>query len=224
MQWVFDYQLILFDFDGLLVNTEKLHYIAYQRMCAKRGVTMDFSFDAYCKIAHYDSMGLSDQLYKLYPKLKEVPWDILYLEKKQEMINLLKEGNVEIMPGVEQLLKFLQKYSILHCVVTHSPGELINIVRKKYQVFDAIPAWVTREHYLKPKPDPECYIKAVDMLAKPSDKIIGFEDTPRGLKALLGTRAKPVLICEAEYPEILEYTSAGIAHYPSFLAIPESGP
>jgi HAD superfamily hydrolase (TIGR01509 family) len=226
MQWINDYQLILFDFDGLLVNTEELHYMAYQRMCARRGVVMDLGFENYCKIAHYDSQGLSEQLYRLHPKLKAqgASWDTLYAEKKQEMIALLKEGAVQVMPGVERLLTILQEASIPRCVVTHSSSEIINTVRKQHPIFDTIPVWITRENYVKPKPDPECYIRAIELLAKPSDKIIGFEDTPRGLRALLGTRAKPVLICETNYPEIPDFIAAGIPHYPTFLAIPDKSP
>lgn len=224
MQWVNHYQLVLFDFDGLLVNTEELHYKAYQRMCANRGVVMDMSFENYCKIAHYNSIGLSEQLYKHYPKLKGVSWETLYAEKKQEMINLLEEGTVQLMPGVERILTALEEASVPRCVVTHSPSEIINTVRKGHPIFDTISVWITREHYTKAKPDPECYIKALEMLAKPSDKIIGFEDTPRGLNALLGTRVKPVLICETPYPEIPTFIAAGIAHYPTFLDIPDQGP
>jgi beta-phosphoglucomutase len=85
MQWIHEYQLFLFDFDGLLVNTEEIHYRAYQRMCAHYGVIMDMNFEDYCKIAHYHSEGLSEELYKQYPKLKEQEssWDILYAEKKK---------------------------------------------------------------------------------------------------------------------------------------------
>lgn len=226
MQWIHEYQLFLFDFDGLLVNTEEIHYQAYQRMCAQRGINMDLSFENYCKIAHYSSEGLSEQLYNLYPNLKvqEPSWDVLYAEKKQAMIDLLNEGAVHTMPGVERLLTALQNASIPRCVVTHSASELIGTVRRKNPIFDTIPVWITREHYSKPKPDSECYIKAVELLAKPSDKIVGFEDTPRGLRALLGTRAKPVLVCEINYPEIPDFVAAGIAHYTSFNAIPDNLP
>lgn len=225
MQWINDYQLVLFDFDGLLVNTEELHYKAYQRMCAKHGVVLDWGFDNYCKIAHYDSEGLSEQLYQLYPKLKEQPsWDVLYAEKKQAMVDLLNEGAAKMMPGVEKLLTALQDASVARCVVTHSASELINVVRRQYPIFDTIPVWITREHYVKPKPDPECYQTAITRLAKPSDKIVGFEDTPRGLKALLGTRAKPVLICEMKYPEIPLFEAKGVVHYSTFSAIPDDQP
>lgn len=225
MQWIHDYQLFLFDFDGLLVNTEEIHYQAYQRMCAKHGVKLDLGFENYCKIAHYFSEGLSTRLYELYPDLKvqQPSWEILYAEKKQAMIDLLNEGAVQLMPGVDKLLKALQKASIKRCVVTHSAIELIDIIRKQHAIFDTIPVWITRELYSKAKPDSECYLKAIEMLGDPSDNIIGFEDSIRGLRALRGTRAKPVIVCEPNYPEIPELVAEGVAYYRTFADIPDDG-
>lgn len=223
MKWIYNYQLILFDFDGLLVNTEEIHYMAYRRMCAKRGVSMDLGFDQYCKIAHYTSEGLKEQLYQLYPQLKtqEPCWSVLYAEKKQAIVDLLNEGKVQLMPGVEKMLLALQEASIPRCVVTHSPIELINAVRNQLPILNTIPFWVTREQYAKAKPDPECYLKAIEKFAKPTDKIIGFEDTPRGLTALLKTRAKAVMICDTDYPEIPDFIAGGAVRYRSFADIPD---
>lgn len=226
MQWIHHYQLFLFDFDGLLVNTEEIHYMAYQRMCAQRGVKLDWGFENYCKIAHYSSEGLREKLFALYPELaaQGASWEQLYAEKKAAIVSLLNEGAVQLMPGVEKLLLALQEAGISRCVVTHSPIELIDAVRRKHAIFDSIPVWITREQYTKPKPDSECYLEAIRKLASPADHVIGFEDTPRGITALLGTRAKPVLICETNYPEIPEYESLGVVHYKSFTAIPDDQP
>jgi beta-phosphoglucomutase len=217
MRWVHDFQLFLFDFDGLLVNTEEIHYLAYKRMCARRGVYLDWDFNYYCSIAHYSADGLREKIYEQYPQLRESEssWAVLYAEKKQAIVDLLNEGAVYPMPGVEELLIGLEAASIPRCVVTHSPDELISIVRRKNPILNTIPHWITREHYSQPKPNPECYFKAIEMFAKPEDKVIGFEDTPRGLRALLETRAKPVLICQANYPEIPSFLEQGAIHFPS---------
>lgn len=223
MQWIHEFQLFLFDFDGLLVNTEEIHYMAYKRMCAQRGVDLTWDFDYYCRVAHYSAEGLREQLYAQYPQLKaiESSWDVLYAEKKRAVIELLNEGAIHPMPGVEKLLTALEKASIPRCVVTHSADELVSIARRKNPILNSIPVWLTREHYSHPKPHPECYLKAIEKLAKPHDRIIGFEDTPRGLKALMQTRAKAVLICQAHYPEIPSFVQSGVLHFPTFSDIPE---
>lgn len=219
MDWMQQYQLFLFDFDGLLVNTEEIHFLAYKNMCAARGVKFSWSFDRYCQAAHYDAHALKNQIYIEFPLLREQEpnWDVLYLEKKEELRKLFKKGAVKLMPGVEEFLTLLKARSIPRCVVTHSPDDLVAMIRKQNPILNSIPNWITREQYSEPKPHPECYQKAISLFAKPSDKVIGFEDTPRGLWSLLGTnRAVPILICQANYPEIPDFIKKGVCRYHTF--------
>jgi beta-phosphoglucomutase len=214
MQWINNYQLFLFDFDGLLVNTEEIHFLAYQRMLKSNGVVLTWDFDRYCQVAHYDPDGLRKQIYAAFPELerREPNWSVLYAEKKKAVIDLVKEGAVHLMPGVEILLTALQAANIKSCVATHSPDELVNAVRHQQKILDTIPYWITREDYTHPKPHPECYLKAIERFASKGDRIIGFEDTPRGIRALLATPAKPVLVCQARYPEIPQFIAQGVTH------------
>ncbi len=55
MKWIHDFQLFLFDFDGLLVDTEGLHYAAYVNIMAARGYRLDWSFAEYSQMAHLNS-------------------------------------------------------------------------------------------------------------------------------------------------------------------------
>ncbi len=224
MQWIHQFQLFLFDFDGLLVNTEEIHYLSYQRMCQAYGFILDWSFERYCQAAHYRAEALKEQIYERFPELyaKEPVWATLYAKKKQAVLDLLNEGAVHLMPGTEKILKALQEANIKRCVVTHSPLELIETVVRKNPILKTIPYWITRTDYVHPKPDPECYLKAIEKFALPEDNIIGFEDSPRGLQALMGTRAKPILISQVNYPEIASFEAKGVLHYSTFDSIPDN--
>ncbi|MCB1112827.1 MAG: HAD family phosphatase [Chlamydiales bacterium] len=223
MQWIHDYDLFLFDFDGLLVNTEEVHYQAYRKMCADRGYNLDWDFWRYIQIAHYSSEGLEKQIYAQFPELKkqEPNWSVLYGEKRDRLIEMYNKGDVEMMPGAEALLTALREADIPRCVVTHSSLDLVHALRNQHEILNTIPYWITRYDYNQPKPHPECYIKAVDKYADNGDRVIGFEDTPRGLHALMGTRAKPVMVAPLDYPEIEELQRQGVVRYRSFLDIPE---
>ncbi len=204
MHWIHDYQLFLFDFDGLLVNTEEVHFQAYRNMCAKYGFNLDWSFERYCQAAHYSADGLKLQIYEALPGLyqAESNWDVLYAYKRQQVISLLEGGAVQLMPGVHDLLVALESSHIKRCVVTHSPAALVDTLRRQHSILNTIPYWITREHYSQPKPHPEGYQLAIKKYAEENEKIIAFEDTPRGIKALLQTTAKPILIAQAEYDDV----------------------
>lgn len=220
MKWIHHYQLFLFDFDGILVNTELLHYKAYVKMCANRGFSLKWDLPSYMRRALYSATAVKDGIYDLFPDLKqqEPSWDVLYKEKKEIYANLLKVEGAGLMPGVKKLLASLEEANIKRCVVTNSLSDHVEFIRKQNPVLESIPYWITREHYKEPKPASECYSKAIEKYGKPGERAIGFEDSPRGLRALLGTEAEACLISNVLDPkEIKTLTDEyEFTHYESF--------
>lgn len=214
MKWIRDFQLFLFDFDGLLVNTEHIHYQAYVNVLEKRGHKLDLSYGNFCELAHLNSTAWKEALYLHIPNL-EPNWQVVYNEKKEAYLELLSSGKVELMPGVEPLLRALQQSNIRRCVVTHSVLQHIQPIRAKLEILQTIPHWITREDYDQPKPSPECYLRAIQLYGKPGDRIIGFEDSVRGLTALKKTPALPVLVCPSHHPLLEMATEGQVLHFES---------
>jgi HAD superfamily hydrolase (TIGR01509 family) len=218
MNWIHDFQLFLFDFDGLLVNTEPLHYQAYVNMLAERGYSLKLSFTHFLELAHLNATAWREALYMEIPDL-EPNWNILYQEKKEAFTHLLMTGKVELMAGAENLLLALQEAKIRRCVVTNSGFDHIQFIRARLAALQTIENWITREDYERAKPSPECYLKAIQLYGKAGDRIIGFEDSIRGYKALCGTAAFPVLICPKHYPLLEIALQEGGAHFESLEGI-----
>jgi beta-phosphoglucomutase len=222
MELIQDYQLFLFDFDGILVNTEELHFRAYLEMCSNRGFHLNWDQKKYLSHALYSATAVKEGIYHTLPALKkqEPCWDVLYGEKKKVYYALLQSRGPQLMPGVEKLLLKLEASGVKRCVVTHSPNEQITWIRKQHPILNTIPLWITREDYHQPKPSSECYQKAIHLLKEANDRIIGFEDSPRGLQALLGTEAEGVLISEIFDQNELQKISEGMprpfSHFRSF--------
>ncbi len=221
MSWMEQYDLFLFDFDGLLVNTEILHYKAYRNMCEARGYHLDWDFPKYIQVAHYRAEGLEEQIYATFPKLKEEEpdWSVLYEEKRQALFHIYHNDPIPIMEGVEDVLLRLKELDKKRCVVTHSDRDVVKAIRLKNPVLDTIPNWIVREDYSQPKPSPECYIQAIKTLANNGDRVVGFEDTPRGLKALMGSTATPVMITRESYPEMDDIRKKGVQVFSSFIGV-----
>ena len=121
-----------------------------------------------------------------------------------------REGAVSLMPGVEELLVRLEQEEKRRCVVTHSPKEQVDMICDQLPILKTIPVWITREDYSRPKPDPEGYQKALKMLERSNDRIIGFEDTFKGFQALQGVPCHPVIISAFYKPD------ASVSHFESF--------
>lgn len=223
MHWIHSFQLFLFDFDGLLVNTEHLHFQAYRDMLAKEGFTLNWTFAEFCQVAHLNAVALKEALYAHFPQLNP-NWSALYEEKKRAYLELLMQGKVELMPGAKELLQALEEAKIRRCVVTNSLREQIDMLRGQIPVLQTIPHWITREDYSRAKPDPDGYVRAIELYGKAGDRIIGFEDSVRGIQALKQTPALPVLICQEHHPLLERATEGQVLHFNSLqeIALPSN--
>lgn len=221
MLWIKDWDLILLDMDGLLVDTEGLHFQSYKEALARFGVTLDWDFGTYCRYAHESTDRLRRELQQRYPQLVQFAWDEVYEAKRMAYHRMLERTPVDLMPGVERLLKRLQENGQRHCVVTHSRPYEVELIRKYQPLVDAIPFWVTRDQYSQPKPHPEGYLLAQKLYGKPGDRVIGFEDGPRGMVALRAAGVAPVWVVPvSNHPA----PWAGVIRWNSFEEIPVSGP
>ena len=212
MESIRDYELVLFDFDGLLVDTEFLHYQAYLKMCAQRGVKLNWDFNYFCKVAHESADGLRLAIFPQFAMM-HISWEELYLEKQKKLKELIKTEPLLLMPGASALIKKLLECKIPMCVVTHSPKEFIDIIRDKIAELKKITYWIVREDYQFAKPNPECYQLAIDRYGQNAGKIIGFEDSYRGFSALDKTRAHPVLICSKSHPQMQKIAEQKIDYF-----------
>jgi beta-phosphoglucomutase len=218
MRWIRRFQLFLFDFDGLLVNTEHIHYQAYVNMLAARGCKLDWSFATFCSFAHLNGEALREALYAALPDL-DSDWKALYAEKKRLYFDLLLSGKVELMPGAEELLRTLADENIRRCVVTNSALEQTQLIRSSLPILQTIPHWITREDYSRPKPDPEGYLLAIARYGEKGDRIIGFEDSIRGFQALEKTPALPILVCPSHHPLLDMVVATGGRHFESLCGL-----
>lgn len=216
MDSILDYQLYLFDFDGLLVDTERLHYAAYMEMARGQGFPLTWDYRRFCEVAHSKAMGFFDGWQKEHPAaLEGTSKEVLYEEKKRLYVEMLRKTPLELMEGAEDLINVLDAHGIKSAVVTNSPKAQIELIKQALPALQKIPLWITREDYSQPKPSPEGYLKAISLLAKPGDKIIGFEDALKGLKALLATEADAMLICPKDLEYVSEAKSLGARHFES---------
>lgn len=193
MDWIDDFDLFLFDFDGLLVDTESLHFEAYRQTCAGLGLDLNWDMAEYGKAAYFHARGLQEALMALFPgALNEKNWPDFYAKKQRRFIELVQD--VKLMPGAEELLIRLKEVGKQRVVVTHSTRHMVDTVRRRLPALAAIEHWLVREDYKNPKPAPDGYLLAMEKYGKEGDRVIGFEDSPKGLKALIAADVTAVLI------------------------------
>lgn len=180
------YQGFLFDFDGVLVNTEKLHYKAYMRTMETFDLSPHASFEEYALAAHHSTGALADFFFQRAPELcsRVKDWQEVRLRKLAVYTEMLHHEPPELMPGVEKFLQELLEKGRILAVVTNSPSNDVREIRSNHPILQQIPTWITADDYEKSKPDPQPYLKALETLNLNASECVGFEDTIKGLTAL----------------------------------------
>ncbi len=216
---LFNYAAFFFDFDGLLVNTEHIHFKAYKKTFTHYGLSFIWDFPSFCSIAHKSSEGLRLAIMKHAPDLiQEKGWETFYHEKKKTYQALLETTALSLMPGAKKMIELVEETKKPFCVVTHSPKEHVEKIKKYLPFLEKIPLWITREDYLKPKPAPDGYLKAIQLIQVKGKKI-GFEDSLRGIQALQRAKIDPILICSSDHPQMKKAREEKLSYFKSFDAL-----
>jgi HAD superfamily hydrolase (TIGR01509 family) len=171
------FEAIFWDNDGVLVDTEKFYYLANKKLLSRYRIelTEELFRDLY--------LTRSIGAWHLIPQVNLETPDISNLRKERNAMyfEMLQTGDFKI-PGVEQTLESLKDRYIM-AVVTSSLREPFEIIHRRtdYQRFFNLV--LTREDYNKSKPEPEPYLKALEMLAIGPDQAVVIEDSERGVIA-----------------------------------------
>ena len=174
------YSHLLFDHDGVLVNTEHLYYESTRRKLSE--LDIDLTLPIYMQI-----MVNGSDVWEL-ARVRGLPEEVIASQRLQRNVlyqTLLGAEDLSIEGVEEVLVKLKQKYSM--AIVTtckdadfayihdHSPNNL-NIVPHMYLV-------LTRSSYTNSKPDPEPYLTALERFSITPDQALVIEDSERGLRS-----------------------------------------
>jgi len=184
---------IIFDLDGLLVDSLPLMYKAYNQVFTKYGHPI--SKESW--IAHIQGSGKIPE----FMKKNGIPGDpeVIREEKKVIYENLIN-NELELKPGARELVGLLsQDYDL--CVASASRMESIRQYLAKFNLTHKFKAVISDYGVKQHKPAPDVFLAAAkEMNALPSECMV-IEDSFAGLKAAKAANMK-CIICPDSYCEI----------------------
>jgi beta-phosphoglucomutase len=195
---------VVFDFDGIIVDTEPLHYRAFQRILEPLG--LDYSWEEYVEL--YMGFDDRDAFIEAYRRggrpLDDATLEALIEAKGQVFQEVIAQG-VTPYPGVVDLICSLEGRLPLAVCSGALPGDILPVLQQ-FNILDAFSVIVTAADVAASKPDPASYRLAVQRLqaAFPSRAIdpqhcIAIEDTPAGIASAQGAGIR-VLAVTNSYP------------------------
>jgi HAD superfamily hydrolase (TIGR01509 family) len=103
--------------------------------------------------------------------------------RKEELFRAQARGNLVALPGVVELLAWLDEEHIGRAIVTSTPRANLDLVLETIGLEGRFSALVAEEDASRGKPDPEGFLVAAAWLSVPAARCIVIEDAPAGLRA-----------------------------------------
>lgn len=197
-------EAVIFDFDGVIVDTEPLHYAAFQRLLEP--LNLGFSWDEY--VATY--MGFDDRdafLEAFQSRGKELAGGELQglIDRKAHIFQEIIRDGITPYPGVVELIRLIHDRSLPLAISSGALRSDITPILDSLGISDCFDIIVTAEDVAKSKPDPECYrlahvlLNEARSLSIPADRVMAIEDTPAGISAAKGAGLQVVAVTNS-YP------------------------
>lgn len=167
---------VIFDLDGVLLDSEELHYRAYSEVLAEFGVTV--GRDEYAE--HWIGAGHGPEYAVETYALPLTPAELR--ARKAPIYRRLLQSSVQLMPGARAVVEQLfAEFSL--AIATNSSRPDVNWALTHLGLEPYFDAIVAREDYREAKPAPDAYLAVQAALSLPSEKGLVVEDSPRGVLA-----------------------------------------
>lgn len=175
-------QAVLFDMDGLLVDTEPLWFEVEHSVMARLGG--DWTEADQAKLVGGSLKTSVD--YLIARGSKRASWDEVAGWLVGEMADLLAEREVAIMPGAVDLLAEVRAAGIPRALVTSSERVIMDAVLASLSRHGiSFTVTVCGQDVTHPKPHPEPYLNAASLIGADPRACVALEDSPNGSAAAL---------------------------------------
>jgi len=186
---------ILFDYDGVIVASESLHWKAWGKLLHSLSIPYDESeLESFCGKTAPEILKLLSA--KTCPdwQLTDSEIDKLCLQKNDYYLEFC-ENELELYPGVNQGLEWLREQKVKVAIVSNARKRELLKTAEKLGITKHLDLIIGRDDSNASKPDPQAYLFAARALGTGIENCLAIEDSPTGLQSslLAGIRSAAVL-------------------------------
>lgn len=188
---------IIFDMDGLMIDSERVTFEGYQEMLKKMNLTMDEEF--YITLLGKPVKGIYQRFYDVYGQ--DFPIESVIKDVHQYMAERFKNEGVPLKKGLVSLLTYLKDHDFKTIVATSSNRDRVDDILRSADIEKYFDDSICGDEVTKGKPNPEVFIKSCQKLGVKPEEAIVIEDSEAGIQASSAANIKVICIPDMKYPE-----------------------
>ena len=188
---------IIFDMDGLMIDSERVTFECYQEILKGMNLNMDEEF--YKTLLGKPLKGIYQRFYDVYGN--DFPIEDVIKDVHALMAKRFETEGVPIKTGLKSLLEYLKENNYKTIVATSSNRDRVDTILSQAQITDYFDDSICGDEVTKGKPNPEVFLKSCQKLGVNVDEAIVLEDSEAGIQASYDAGIKVICIPDMKYPE-----------------------
>lgn len=171
----------IFDLDGVIVDTAKYHFLAWQKLANQLGIEFTHEHNEELKgVSRVRSLDIILELGNVQASQEDKnKW---LVQKNEEYLSYLVDmDESEILPGVLNVLEFLKSKN--QFIALGSASKNARPILEKTNIMHFFDAIVDGNDVSNAKPDPEVFLRAAQLVGVSNENAIVFEDSVAGIQA-----------------------------------------
>ena len=188
---------IIFDMDGLMIDSERVTFECYQERLKDMNLTMDEEF--YKTLLGKPIKGIYQRFYDVYGN--DFPIETVIQDVHQLMSERFEKEGVPVKKGLIELLHYLKDNNYKTIVATSSNRDRVDKILAQAKITEFFDDSICGDEVTKGKPNPEVFLKSCQKLGVNVDEAIVLEDSEAGIQASYDANIKVICIPDMKYPE-----------------------
>ncbi len=171
---------VIFDFDGLILDTETPGYHSYRQTFEELGAQLPL--EEWAKGIGTTNSGYFHPLDYLERQIGKKVDRVFFKQQAEKKYHILVQS-MQVRPGVINYLQTAQRFGLRIGLASSSSRSWVESYLKKYEIYSYFHVIRTKDDVAQVKPNPELYLQALEHLGVKNSEAIVFEDSLNGLLA-----------------------------------------
>ena len=188
---------VLFDMDGLVLDTEKLYTRFWMESARDLGYPM--TFQQALGLRSLNRTAGQEKLWSYFGP------EISYAEVRNHRIQLMdahiEQYGIEVKPGIFELMDYLEANGIASAITSSSPMENIQRHLGAHDLLHRFDKLCSGYAVPRGKPEPDIYLYGAAQLGLKPEKCLALEDSPTGILSAYRAGCLPVMIPDQDQPD-----------------------